>query len=749
MADMNLKIRIQGESKSAEDSVNRINSALLGLESSSNKLNGMLAKLGVGLSIAGLADAVFDATRKFDGINKTLEVTSGSAEKAAQAMDFIRNTSQRLGTDLAVSAKAFSDLQAAANGTAMEGENTRTIFAAVSQAMAALDKSSAETEGALLAIGQMMSKGTVSAEELRGQLGERLPGAFNLMAQALDVSTAELSKLLEQGKVGIDVLPRFAKELDKAYSGAKFDGIESSLTRIGNAWDRLLSASGQAIKLDVVLKTFADIVTPEASNRYTDLVERRNQLNSMIGRRESFGVEAAHYKRELEGINKELDTMDRKLAAADKFNPRFGAPMKATYDEYDQIIAEGQKLAEYQSLINKGQADAQERLWTQNRKRIDEQAAASDAHIKQLKAEADALNSLYANAELNLEKQIQLHGDNSAAAEMEFEVQFGGLSKLNDAQKVRLLNLAAEKDFIEQSAARQSAMWQQLIDDANEFVDVTKAIQDFAAGDVSQSGFNSLLGRISDDLDAGIISAEQAKQKFDELGQAFNAGFIEPATNSTNELSEYGIQAARNMQSAFADFLFDPFDAGMDGMLEGFGDTVRRMAAEAASAQLMDALFGKTTKDGGHDWASGLLGAAFSGLTGAIGGGLNADINGLIGNSALFANGGIMTNAGPLPLNKYANGGIASSPQLALFGEGSMNEAYVPLPDGRSIPVTMTGGDSGGDTYNYSVSINVQGGNNPEETGRRVAEAFIRTVVREEITTQKRPGGMLNSITRY
>lgn len=747
MSDMNLKIRIQGESKSAEDSVNRINSALLGLESSSNKLNGMLAKLGVGLSIAGVADAVFDATRKFDGINKTLEVTSGSAEKAAQAMDFIRNTSQRLGTDLAVSAKAFSDLQAAANGTAMEGENTRTIFAAVSQAMAALGKSSAETEGALLAIGQMMSKGTVSAEELRGQLGERLPGAFNLMAQALDVSTAELSKLLEQGKVGIDVLPRFAKELDKAYSGAKFDGIESSLTRIGNAWDRLLSASGQAIKLDVVLKTFADIVTPEASNRYTDLVERRNQLNSMIGRRESFGVEAAHYKRELEGINKELDTMDRKLAAADKFNPRFGAPMKATYDEYDQIIAEGQKLAEYQSLINKGQADAQERLWTQNRKRIDEQAAASGAHIKQLKAEADALNSLYANAELNLEKQIQLHGDNSAAAEMAFDVQFGGLSKLNDAQKVRLLNLAAEKDFIEQSAARQSAMWQQLIDDANEFVDVTKAIQDFAAGDVSQSGFNSLLGRISDDLNAGIISAEQAKQKFDELGQAFNAGFIEPATNSTNELSEYGIQAARNMQSAFADFLFDPFDAGMDGMLEGFGNTVRRMAAEAASAQLMDALFGKTTKDGGHDWASGLLGAAFSGLTGAIGGGLNADINGLVANSNLFANGGIMTSAGPLPLNKYANGGIANSPQLALFGEGRMNEAYVPLPDGRSIPVTMKG-SSGGVNID-KIEVNVQGGNNPEETGRRIGEAIMRSIARDEIASATRPGNRLNPNTKF
>jgi hypothetical protein len=44
-----------------------------------------------------------------------------------------------------------------------------------------------------------------------------------------------------------------------------------------------------------------------------------------------------------------------------------------------------------------------------------------------------------------------------------------------------------------------------------------------------------------------------------------------------------------------------------------------------------------------------------------------------------------------MPLKAYSKGGVANSPQLALFGEGRMNEAYVPLPDGRSIPVTMNG----------------------------------------------------------
>jgi hypothetical protein len=58
------------------------------------------------------------------------------------------------------------------------------------------------------------------------------------------------------------------------------------------------------------------------------------------------------------------------------------------------------------------------------------------------------------------------------------------------------------------------------------------------------------------------------------------------------------------------------------------------------------------------------------------------------------AMGNVMTSSGPMPLKRYASGGIARTPQLAMFGEGSMNEAYVPLPDGRTIPVTMRGGSN-------------------------------------------------------
>jgi septal ring factor EnvC (AmiA/AmiB activator) len=109
-----------------------------------------------------------------------------------------------------------------------------------------------------------------------------------------------------------------------------------------------------------------------------------------------------------------------------------------------------------------------------------------------------------------------------------------------------------------------------------------------------------------------------------------------------------------------------------------------------------------------------------------------------------FADGGIMTSRGPVELKKYARGGIANSPQLALFGEGRMPEAYVPLPDGRRIPVAMEGGGSGGGNFTVNVNVDASGSqvsgspSQGEQLGRAIAQA-----VQSEIVKQQRPGGLL------
>jgi len=122
---------------------------------------------------------------------------------------------------------------------------------------------------------------------------------------------------------------------------------------------------------------------------------------------------------------------------------------------------------------------------------------------------------------------------------------------------------------------------------------------------------------------------------------------------------------------------------------------------------------------------------------------------------AAFADGGIMTSSGPLSLKAYANGGVATSPQLALFGEGSMNEAYVPLPDGRSIPVTMSAPQgiansaaATGTNVSINIVVNKDGTSNASASGDSAQDWTsmankVKDVVRTELVTQTRPGGLL------
>jgi hypothetical protein len=94
-------------------------------------------------------------------------------------------------------------------------------------------------------------------------------------------------------------------------------------------------------------------------------------------------------------------------------------------------------------------------------------------------------------------------------------------------------------------------------------------------------------------------------------------------------MSEFAIQASRNIQSQFADFLFDPFDEGLEGMLKGFGETLRRMAAEALAANIMESIMGSFGGGGGEGF-----GAFFASLFGggkAAGGPVSAGVPYLVG----------------------------------------------------------------------------------------------------------------------
>ena len=184
-------------------------------------------------------------------LRNSMAASLGGYNKAESAMSYLRDQAKGLGTDLYTGAEAFQKLAASAKGTTLEGEKTRDIFTAITTASSALHLSNEQTSGALLAISQMMSKGTVQAEELRGQLGERLPGAFNIAARAMGVTTAELGKMLEQGQViAADFLPKFARALNEDYAGAATNSAESTqaaVNRMKTSWEEAKRDIGEIL----------------------------------------------------------------------------------------------------------------------------------------------------------------------------------------------------------------------------------------------------------------------------------------------------------------------------------------------------------------------------------------------------------------------------------------------------------------------------------------------------------------------
>ncbi len=116
----------------------------------------------------------------------------------------------------------------------------------------------------------------------------------------------------------------------------------------------------------------------------------------------------------------------------------------------------------------------------------------------------------------------------------------------------------------------------------------------------------------------------QANEALDGLGKK--------AKDVTDDMTVYADQAARNMQDAFADFLFDPFEDGLSGLLKSFEQTLRKMAAQAAASEIFKKLDGLGNDDGkfGFDDFAGIVGSVFGGPR-AAGGPVSAGKTYLVG----------------------------------------------------------------------------------------------------------------------
>lgn len=218
-----------------------------------------------------LAKQSFLAFVELNRLKTALNFASGGSSGGAQNLAFVRKQVDDLKIPLKASTEGFVQLAAAARGSALQGQGTRELFLGISQASTVLSLSADQTQGAILALSQMISKGKVSAEELRQQLGERIPGALGIASRALGVTEAEFTRLLDSGQIlSQDFLPKFAKQLQAEFGDAAKDAAgnaQSAIFDLQNSFLSLQQGIGEGVAPAAVagLNIFSGILKGLAS----------------------------------------------------------------------------------------------------------------------------------------------------------------------------------------------------------------------------------------------------------------------------------------------------------------------------------------------------------------------------------------------------------------------------------------------------------------------------------------------------
>ena len=166
-------------------------------------------------------------------------------EGAKRATEFVKNLADSSGVDQIETLSSFAKFSAGAGD--MNTDQKESLFSNVIGTSRLMGLSTDEINGILKAFEQMASKGKIQAEELRGQLGDRMAGAFQLFARSLGMTTEELDKAMKNGKVlSKDVLPKVSAEMGNMIAKAGgwekiINSTQTQLGRLSNSWNNNLA----------------------------------------------------------------------------------------------------------------------------------------------------------------------------------------------------------------------------------------------------------------------------------------------------------------------------------------------------------------------------------------------------------------------------------------------------------------------------------------------------------------------------
>jgi tape measure domain-containing protein len=817
---------------------------------------GAFAGAAVGQLVDNLGTALAGITSqasKVQQLQRGLALASIDAKDFAEAQSAVADVSARLFIPLEQVTKSFAQLRVNTKQYNLSVEETRQILEGTILAVSSVGGSAEDVDSAMRAVVQILSKGSVQAEELRGQLGERFPGAVVKFAQANKLSFEALQQGLEAGQIGIKEFVNFAKQNYEDYSEFSktlATAPEFAGRRLAKAFEEMQLAIGQVMgSSGAMIQNFAsqalkDITQFVVNNRGlltqlgTDFATVFSGIASVVAETGKFMIQVlapvfsyigsvirqlrvmtgaadaatsrtemtasfALMKKHGPGRTKgsPIDTIEYNKAAAryekaerqfkaaggsaalpseaaalqnltfggpgagmdlerqakpEKGGKAAGSKLKEFDSQRTQILErrlEAEKaaidanllLSERERSIEKARLDFKYRnqiideQLTQARRTSQEYQLKDRerfiAEQEQLAAiERKALESGFVTGiapELSQGYQGLLDAYDSLALKQEALAR--GKDELNEAERAEIFLNKIRAGLQPEELARVDAL-------ASAYLMEAKALDLATASYEKQLGLREALKPLERQLQLAQIldpkaelraQIRQDQPKLDGQGVE-QVARLQEQVNAAQKLKTDLQGIASTIGDAFGNAFKGIVTGSMSarealggffqGVADSFADMVAKMIAEYMKMALIKGIM-----------------SLFPGLNGDIG---RANSN-LEKYAPLLpmANGGVLSGG----FQAFANGGIVTGPTLGLVGEGRYNEAVIPLPDGKSVPVDLGGAMGNQITSNIVVNVSSDGKTSSSGAGAdsaglgRKLEGAVKQVILDELS----PGGIL------
>jgi tape measure domain-containing protein len=363
-----LNVLIPEQAKKYEQlnaAINRNKQKIADMPSATKRLGGAFGTLAKSIISAAaaylgfqqaisLVKNVFTTTRNLDALDFSMKKVITDQREFAQTQEFLSKITDSYGAELIATTERYIKFRAAAQQSNLTAKDTQQIFGSMTKIAGTLGLRTDELTGVYLALEQMLSKGKVTTEELRRQLGERIPGAFGIMAKAvqvlnpeIEVTISSLDKMLKSGSViSAEVLPEFARQAEKAFgveNVTRVNTLAAAQNRYKIAWQETVKAMQASDFFLTILEKATNIlkgIRDGFSGINEELIRGKSEseiyANNLIALSERAG-DQARYKAIKEGLNSEGVALKQNQAIVESLTQSIDKQKQSAVSLADQL----------------------------------------------------------------------------------------------------------------------------------------------------------------------------------------------------------------------------------------------------------------------------------------------------------------------------------------------------------------------------------------------------------------------------